>query len=95
MATSLIEIIVLTNFGHLTTSTIEFDSNNKVLLMSTGGHVILFYFRIPIHLTRLRIAKFADIIPIYVVQKTSTVNGATIARMLNIIRERLNINIAN
>ena len=35
MVTSLIEIMELTNFGHLNTSTIEFDSNDNVLLMST------------------------------------------------------------
>ena len=36
MVTSLKEIIELTNFGHLNTSTTEFDSNDNVLLMLTG-----------------------------------------------------------
>ena len=34
MTTSFIEILELPNFGHMTTSTIEFDSYDKILLVT-------------------------------------------------------------
>ena len=35
MVTSLVEMLELPNFGHVTTSTIEFDSRDKVLLVTS------------------------------------------------------------
>ena len=35
MITSLIEYVELPNFGHMTTSTIQFESHDKVLLMKS------------------------------------------------------------
>ena len=35
MITSLIEMLELPNFGHMTTSTMSFESRNKVLLVTS------------------------------------------------------------
>ena len=40
MITSVIEMAKLPNFGHLTTSTVEFESSNKILLVTPKTEVL-------------------------------------------------------
>ena len=41
MITSLIEILELPNFGQMTTSTIYFDSRDKILLMKPWAEILM------------------------------------------------------
>ena len=41
MITSLVEILELSNFGHMTTSTIQFDSLEKILLVTSHTKVMI------------------------------------------------------
>ena len=38
--TSLIELLELSNFGHLTTSTIEFESSDKIFLVALWSTIL-------------------------------------------------------
>ena len=41
MITSLIEILELPNFGHMTTSTIYFGSRDKILQMKSWAEILM------------------------------------------------------
>ena len=41
MKNSLIEILELPNFAHMTTSTIYFDSSDKILLMKPWAEILI------------------------------------------------------
>ena len=57
MITSVIEVLQLRNFGHMTTSTVERQSHDKVLLMTL-------WEEIKTSLKKSRVGSFADIIKI-------------------------------
>ena len=40
MTASLIEMLVLPNFGHMTTSTMQFDSRDKMLLLTSWSEIM-------------------------------------------------------
>ena len=49
MITSFIEMLELPGFGHMTTSTIQFDSRDKILLMTSWTQIMTpydLYFKI-------------------------------------------------
>ena len=50
MITSLIELVELSNFGHLTKSTILFESRDKILLVTSYKKIMMSepYFKIPL-----------------------------------------------
>ena len=57
MKTSLMEILELPNFGHMTISTLQLESRDKILFMTSFTKIIL---------TRPGVALFVDIIKIIV-----------------------------
>ena len=64
--TFLIVLLQLTNFGHMTTSILWFESWDKHLLVTSWLEIMTSYplFQNGVHLRRLRVAIFADIIKI-------------------------------
>ena len=66
MITSLIEMLELPNFGHMTTSATEFESRNKILLVTSWTKIMTSWplFQNTCILKRPQEAIFADIIKI-------------------------------
>ena len=48
MITSLIEILELLNFGHMTTYTIQFEPREKILLLTSWTEIMKFYEVMPL-----------------------------------------------
>ena len=74
MITSLIEMLELPNFCHMTTSIMLFNSRDKILLVTSGAKLMTLQ---PLSqnifiLKRLRAASFADIIKIATIFIKST-----------------------
>ena len=66
MITSFIEVLELPNFGHVTTSTIKFESRDKFLLIMSQTEIMTsqpLFLNASI-LRRPRVAIFADVIKI-------------------------------
>ena len=66
MLTSLIEMLELPSFGHLTTCTIWFESRDKILLVAPWPEIMMLWllFQNTFILRRPRVANSADIIKI-------------------------------
>ena len=66
MITSLIEMLELPNFSHLTTSTVKLKSCDKIFLVTSWAKIMTSYpfFQITFVLRRPRVDNFADIIEI-------------------------------
>ena len=69
MITSLIEMLELPNFSHMTTLTMLFDSRDKILLLMSGIEIMTLelLFQNIFVLRRPRLAIFADIIKIVII----------------------------
>ena len=67
MKTSLTEMLELPNFGHMATFTLEFESRDKILLVTSWTEimdVIISFFQKTFILRRPEVAIFANIIKI-------------------------------
>ena len=67
--TSLIEILELPNFGHMTTSIIWFESRDKILLVTSWAEIMMSwpFFQNIFILQKPGVAIFADIIKVVTV----------------------------
>ena len=64
MITSLVEMLELPNFGRMIISTLQFESCDKILLVTSWVEIMTSYYSFQKPLRRPRVAGFADIIKI-------------------------------
>ena len=81
-------MLELPNFVHMTTSTVEFESRDKILLVTSWAEILTSYplFQITLILRRPRLANFADIIKIATIFiKTTVIESRIVKRIRNYV----------
>ena len=88
MITSLIEILQVPNFGHMTTSTVSFESRDKILLVTSWIEIMTsqLLFQNTLILRRPRVVNFTDVIKIKIkFMKTTYKDSKKVKRIKNYI----------
>ena len=88
MITSLIEILELLNFGHMTTSTTKFESRDKTLLVTSWTKPL---FQNTFILRRSKEAIFADIIKIVTISNKAIFKDSKKAKRIRNYESKCNL----